>query len=427
MALPANDQNPPDISTQPGTPLSPPQTGTPQHSTHTGTTAQTSLQIWQSFTAYARGIRPKRETVFEDKVATTAMNQRRIERIWVRSNEANSAAFDIAASSATSPSDFLRALTSAYPEAVGTIPSKHSATCVIVAFVTPEARDWACSVGVVVNEFTFLGMPTIDMESTAYQIALEGLPLVPRDILGPALRTTFSRYGKVLGVQLCTDSFGLLTSKGFILLDTSSADSVSDSGYQRLEHEVHFEAGGKKRIILARWRGMAIHRNYCKKEGHKVVSCPKLQARKEKPVRKLCCNCDSADHLAASCPKNTDIRLGEKRRRFNHSSQGVDTTTAVPPPSTKQQPAIPELRGASKEHIIPETRNTKGAIQTDDSDNAMIVENDEDDNLSVGYDGARDGSTYDYEEERDDLFSDHGSTNNDKQELPDGSHHNTSL
>ncbi|KAG0163016.1 hypothetical protein DFQ30_000858, partial [Apophysomyces sp. BC1015] len=76
------------------------------------------------------------------------MNQRRIERTWVRSNEANSAAFDIAASSATSPSDFLRALTSAYPEAVGTIPSKHSTTCVIVAFAKPEARDPACGASV---------------------------------------------------------------------------------------------------------------------------------------------------------------------------------------------------------------------------------------------------------------------------------------
>ncbi|KAG0168718.1 hypothetical protein DFQ29_010045 [Apophysomyces sp. BC1021] len=88
-------------------------------------TSQDLLSDWQSFTTYARGIRPKREMVFKDKVAKMTMNQRRIERIWVRSNEANSAAFDIAASSATSPSDFLRALTSAYPEAVGTIPSKH--------------------------------------------------------------------------------------------------------------------------------------------------------------------------------------------------------------------------------------------------------------------------------------------------------------
>ncbi|KAG0171763.1 hypothetical protein DFQ28_000441 [Apophysomyces sp. BC1034] len=77
------------------------------------------------------------------------------------------------------------------------------------------------------------------MESTAYQIALEGLPLMPRDPLGPAWKETFGRYGKALDVQLCTD--------------TSSTDFASV--YERLEHEVHLEVHGKKRIILARWLG----------------------------------------------------------------------------------------------------------------------------------------------------------------------------
>ncbi|KAF7720614.1 hypothetical protein EC973_006933, partial [Apophysomyces ossiformis] len=131
-----------------------------------------------------------------------------------------------------------------------------------------------------------------------------------RNVLGPALKEAFGCYGRVLNVQLCTDDFGLLTLKEYVLLDTSSDKNSVE--FQKLKHEVHFEVAGRKRIILARWCRMTVHYNYCKKEGHKVATCPTLRARKDQTSCKICYNCDSADHLITACPKIMSTHVGEK-------------------------------------------------------------------------------------------------------------------
>ncbi|CDH60774.1 predicted protein [Lichtheimia corymbifera JMRC:FSU:9682] len=151
------------------------------------------------------------------------------------------------------------------------------------------------------------------MESSVDLVSLQGLPLVKRETLASAIRSNMSRYEQVLDVKVCTDEFNLLTGKDSVLLDTSPANQVTS--FAPLEHEVHMETNGHKRIVLARWRGMAVHCNYCKKEGHKIAECAKLQASKERQQRKLCYICDSPDHLKANCPRSQQAQSTGKRAR----------------------------------------------------------------------------------------------------------------
>ncbi|CDH58115.1 hypothetical protein RO3G_15414 [Lichtheimia corymbifera JMRC:FSU:9682] len=219
----------------------PNQTGTPQVNTPSGTHPQhpttpgSSLAIWQSFTQHRRNLQVQKTTVYEDKPAKSEAQHRRHELTFVRSNEENSAAFDLAGITDVSPEDFFGALVIQHPSALGWVPSKHSASCVIVSFEDSCSRDAAVHAGVTVKNLMVPGVPTVGLANSVYQVSLDGLPLMNREVLATALRATMGRYGHILDIKLCTDKFHLLTGRGSVLLDISAASG--EDAYLALEHE----------------------------------------------------------------------------------------------------------------------------------------------------------------------------------------------
>lgn len=146
------------------------------------------------------------------------------------------------------------------------------------------------------------------------------------------------------------------------------------------------ETNGHKRIVLARWRGMAIHCNYCKKEGHKIADCAKLAARKERQQqRKLCYICQSPEHLKANCPRSQQPRAGEKRARTEESL--VDPRTVPAEESVSTQTSTPATDVQMED--TPATTSTSSSSQhpygfrpRDDVNYAELdVDQDDDDEL----------------------------------------------
>ncbi|KAG0736064.1 hypothetical protein G6F33_009737 [Rhizopus arrhizus] len=127
------------------------------HNTRSQTTSgQDSAALWQTFTAYSKAIRGTSVKTFEDTAAKTVSRQRRQARIWIRSTEKNSVAFEMPKT--ILPAAFLKALAAQFPTAIGVVPAKqevhHGA---IVAFDTAEAQTKACSIGVQVGSLTIIG------------------------------------------------------------------------------------------------------------------------------------------------------------------------------------------------------------------------------------------------------------------------------
>ncbi|KAG1220642.1 hypothetical protein G6F35_006562 [Rhizopus arrhizus] len=163
------------------------------------TSGQNSAALWQTFTAYSKAIRGPTVKTFEDPAAKMASRQRRQARIWIRSAEKNSVAFEMP--KAVLPATFLKALAAQFPTAIGVVPVKqgdhHGA---IVAFDTVEAQTKACSIGVQVGSLTIIGTQTLSSDNSIYRISLDRLPILRPEELTPLVRQMLEPYGKVLHV-----------------------------------------------------------------------------------------------------------------------------------------------------------------------------------------------------------------------------------
>ncbi|KAG1039687.1 hypothetical protein G6F43_012445 [Rhizopus delemar] len=269
------------------------------------TSGQDSATLWQTFTAYSKAIRGSSVKTFEDPAAKTASRERRQARIWIRSTEKNSVAFEMP--KAVLPATFLKALAAQFPTAIGVVPVKQGDHHgVIVAFDTVEAQTQACSIGVQVGNLTIIGTQTLSSDNPIYRISLDRLPILRPEELTPLVRQMLEPYGKVLHVGLLLDpATNLFFGKGFAFLDTSSTE---DSTYRQLSHEMHLD---NHRLVFASWRGMETHCFYCHKPGHTKATCPILESRK----LKTCYGCQSPQHLFKDCPEQRNNRIGSKRPR----------------------------------------------------------------------------------------------------------------
>lgn len=158
---------------------------------------QSSADIWNIFTAFTRGFRGTKVTVFEDVEAKMVVKDRRQWQIWIQSAKINGAVFDLLESPVT-PAKFYEALSLQYPAAIGaTVVHQGTINGTIIAFDSSEARTKACTIWVKVGSFTFIGTPTLSVESTVYRVSLDKLPLLWPATLTPLTTDTLSRYGSI--------------------------------------------------------------------------------------------------------------------------------------------------------------------------------------------------------------------------------------
>ncbi|KAG1315005.1 hypothetical protein G6F64_001021 [Rhizopus arrhizus] len=291
------------------------------------TSGQNSAALWQTFTAYSKAIRGPTVKTFEDPAAKMASRQRRQARIWIRSAEKNSVAFEMP--KAVLPATFLKALAAQFPTAIGVVPVKqgdhHGA---IVAFDTVEAQTKACSIGVQVGSLTIIGTQTLSSDNSIYRISLDRLPILRPEELTPLVRQMLEPYGKVLHVGLLFDpATNLFFGKGFAFLDTSTTEGPA---FRELSHEMHLD---NHRLVFASWRGMETHCFYCHKPGHTKATCPILESRK----LKTCYGCQSPQHLFRDCPEQRNNKIGSKRPRVDAVTHREDNTTKARHSNEMQQ------------------------------------------------------------------------------------------
>jgi hypothetical protein len=219
--------------------------------------------------------------------------QRRQARIWIRSAEKNSVAFEMP--KAVLPATFLKALAAQFPTAIGVVPVKQGDHHgVIVAFDTVEAQTKVCSIGVQVGSLTIIGTQALSSDNSIYRISLDFLPILRPEELTPLVRQMLEPYGKVLHVgHLLDPATNLFFGKGFAFLDTSTTEGLA---FRELSHEMHLD---NHRLVFASWRSMETHCFYCHKPGHTKATCPILESRK----LKTCYGCQSPQHLFRDCPE----------------------------------------------------------------------------------------------------------------------------
>jgi hypothetical protein len=298
------------------------------HNTRSQTTSgQDSAALWQTFAAYSKAIRGPSVKTFEDTAAKTASRQRRQARIWIRSAEKNSVAFEMP--KAILPAAFLKALATQLPTAIGVVPVKqgvhHGA---IVAFDAVEAQTKACSIGVQVESLTIIGPQTLSSDNPIYRTSLDRLPILRPEELTSLVRQMLEPYGKVLHVGLLLDpATNLVFGKGFMFLDASTKEGPA---FRDLPHEMHLY---NHCLVFASWRGMETYCFYCHKPGHTKAICPILKSRK----LKTCYGCQSPQHLFRGCPEQRNSRIGSKRPRMNPVTHREANTTKARHSNEMQQ------------------------------------------------------------------------------------------
>ncbi|KAG0739955.1 hypothetical protein G6F23_008598 [Rhizopus arrhizus] len=176
------------------------------HNTRSQTTSgQDSAALWQTFTAYSKAIRGPNVKAFEDSAAKMVLRQRRQARIWIRSAEKNSVAFEMP--KAVLPATFLKALAAQFSTAISVVPVKQGDHHgVIVAFDTVEAQTKACSIDVQIGSLTIIGTQTLSSDNSIYRISLHCLPILRPEELTPLVRQMLEPYGKVLHITTVLSS-----------------------------------------------------------------------------------------------------------------------------------------------------------------------------------------------------------------------------
>ncbi|KAG0789803.1 hypothetical protein G6F26_007930 [Rhizopus arrhizus] len=194
-------------------------------------------------------------------------------RIWIRSAEKNSVAFEMP--KAVLPTTFLKALAAQFSTAISVVPVKQEDHHgVIVAFDTVEAQTKACSIDVQVGSLTIIGTQTLSSDNSIYRISLHCLPILRPEELTPLVRQMLEPYGKVLHIGLLPDpATNLFFGKRFALRDTSTTEGPA---FRELLHEMHLD---NHRLVFASWRSMEAHCFYCHKPGHIKATCPILESQ----------------------------------------------------------------------------------------------------------------------------------------------------
>ena len=234
----------------------------------------------------------------------------------------------------------------------------------------------------------FLAFPSLSPSAEVLKISLSGLPSQygrrqgGLDQLRTDMNHNLRHYGKIIDSGLVTNSSGVYTGSGYVVLELSTLETSDSScslshlidwSFQPIDYSdvstLSLCQSFDRIQVRATWATMPPFCRYCHSSEHALKDCSVRR------TATTCFNCHEVGHISRSCPRKNS-GTGKKRKTTTIAQSSTETSSTPAIPDAPLAPVSPRADPQSSPSVPSSPPTVEGSSTSIASASSLTVSQD---------------------------------------------------